>query len=143
MKLEMLATACLLATLTGCDAPGDGIGPEGGVVESRDGRLALDIPAGALDEEVEITIEEIDDLPDDALGPAYRVEPVGLVFSAPVRVVYNFGARGMELDSNDVFLVVERETEWSRLPDRHVFGEEGIVSANTLYLSSFCVIEAP
>jgi hypothetical protein len=143
MKLHALATACLaLATLAGCDATGDGIGPEGGVVVSLDGRLTIDIPEGALEEPVEITIEEAEDLPEDALGPAYRVEPVGIVFEAPVHVLYNYGARGMEIDADDVYLVVEREQEWTKLPDRHVFGEEGIVSATALYLSTFCVVEA-
>lgn len=144
MKLQMIATACLaLATLAGCDAVGDGIGPEGGVVTSRDGRITLDIPEGALEQPVEITIEEAEDLPEDALGPAYRVEPVGLVFDVPVHVVYNYGARGMEVEPADVFLVVEREHGWSKLPDRHVFADDGIISATTVYLSTFCVVEAP
>lgn len=142
MKLSMLATAVLaLATVTGCDPADAGIGPEGGEVASADGRLVVDIPEGALDEHVEITIEEVDDLPDDALGPAYRVYPVGTVFNGPVHVLYNYGARGMEVDPNDVLLVVEREHEWSVMPDRRVFAEEGLVSASALYLSTFCVVE--
>ena len=142
MKLAKLATTCLaLVTLAACDAAGEGIGPEGGVVVSDDGRLTLDIPEGALGDPVEITIEEVDDLPEDALGPAYRVEPVGTVFEGPVQVVYNFGARGMEVDSSDVALVVERGSEWTVMPDRRVYGEEGLVSASALYLSTFCVVE--
>jgi len=142
MKLETLAIAFLaIATFTGCDVAGEGIGPEGGVVVSDDGRLTLDIPEGALDEPVEITIEEVDDLPENALGPAYRVAPVGTAFNAPVQVVYNYGARGMEVDPSDVVLVVERGTEWVVMPDRKVFAEEGLVSASALYLSTFCAAE--
>lgn len=145
MKLEILtacfATMTLAGPLAGCDAAGDGIGPEGGIVESADGRLSIDIPEGALDETVDITIEEVDDLPEDALGPAYRVMPVGTVFNGPVFVVYNYGARGMEVEPDDIVLVVERDGEWSRMPDRHVYAEEGLVSASALYLSTFCVIE--
>ena len=142
MKLATLATAVLAwVTVTGCDAAGDGIGPEGGQVVSDDGRLTIDIPEGALEEPVEITIEEADDLPEGALGPAYRVLPVGTVFEAPVHVLYNYGARGMEVDPDDVELVVEREHEWAVLPDRHVYAEEGIVAASALYLSTFCVVE--
>jgi len=142
MKLHTLAFACLaLVTLVGCDSVGEGIGPEGGVVVSDDGRITLDIPEGALDEAVEITIEEVDDLPEDALGPAYRVLPVGTVFNGPVQVVYNYGARGMDVDPSDVVLVVDRGDEWSVMPDRHVYAEEGLVSASALYLSTFCVIE--
>jgi hypothetical protein len=142
MKLETLAIACLaLVTVTGCDVAGEGIGPEGGVVVSDDGRLTLDIPEGALDEPVEITIEEVDDLPENALGPAYRVGPVGTLFNGPVQVVYNYGARGMAVDPSNVVLVVERGSEWVVMPDRKVFAEEGLVSASALYLSTFCVAE--
>jgi hypothetical protein len=143
MKLATIATVCLaLVGLTGCDSLGDdAIGPEGGVVESADGRLTVDIPEGALDETIEITVEETDDRPEGALGPAYRVLPVGTVFAVPVRVLYNYGAQGMEVADDDVVLVVERGDEWSELPDRHVFADEGIVSASALYLSTFCVVE--
>ena len=144
MKHEILTALLAISTLVaGCDSASGGIGPEGGVVESEDGRLSLDIPEGALDEPVDITIEEVDELPEDALGPAYRVMPVGTVFNGPVSVVYNYGARGMEVDADDVMMVALREEgEWARMPDRHVYADEGLVSASALYLSTFCVIEA-
>ena len=80
-----------------CGGGGDGgkvvIGVEGGVVTSDDGKLALDIPAGALDEEVEITMTAVpvDDLPEELRevsgpGPAYLLEPDGLEFDEPVAV---------------------------------------------------------
>lgn len=143
MNLETLAIACLsLATLTGCDPAGDDVvGPEGGVVVSADGRLTLDIPEGALTDEVEITIEQVDALPPHALGPSYRVLPVGTVFEAPVQVLYNFSAEGMDVDPRDVVLVVERDDGWRELADRHVWEDEDIVSASALYLSTFCAIE--
>lgn len=143
MKLHTIAAACLaLVGLSGCDPLGEhAIGPEGGVVESGDGRLTIDIPAGALEDAIEITVEEARELPEGALGPAYRVLPVGTVFEVPARVLYNYGAQGMEVAADDVVLVVERGNDWSELPDRHVFEDEGIVSATALYLSVFCVVE--
>lgn len=140
MKHALTTALLALATVAGCDPVGEGaIGPEGGMVVSHDERLTIDIPEGALDEPVEITIEEVDSLPEGALGPAYRVLPVGTVFHRPVHVLYNYGARGMEVDP---MLVVEREHEWVPLPDRQVFSDEGIVTASALYLSTFCVVEA-
>lgn len=144
MNLHSIAIACVtLVLFTGCDsASEDAIGPEGGVVVSRDGRFTLDIPEGALDEAVDITIEEVEDLPEDALGPAYRVLPLGTVFNAPVHVLYAYEATGMDVDPDEISLVVERgHHDWSVLADRHVFEDEGIVSASALYLSTFCVIE--
>lgn len=138
----LAATVLAVATLAGCDPVGDDVvGPEGGVVVSEDGRLTIEIPEGALTDAVEITVEMVDDEPGRALGPAYRVEPVGLVFEEPVQVLYHYGADGMQVDPADVALVVERTDGWSELADRHVFEDEAIVSASALYLSTFCVIE--
>ncbi|MEM9461201.1 MAG: hypothetical protein AAGF11_43965 [Myxococcota bacterium] len=143
MSLRPLAAACLAcATLAGCDPTGDDVvGPEGGVVVSRDGRLTLDIPAGALDEPVEILIEEAERLPDSALGPAYAVLPAGTVFNAPVHVIYDYDAAGMDVSPDDITLVVEHTDDWRELADRHVFASERIIAASALYLSTFCVIE--
>lgn len=143
MSLRPLAAACLAcATLAGCDPTGDGeVGPEGGVVVSADGRLTIDIPAGALDEPVEIIIEEAEDLPDSALGPAYAVLPAGTVFNAPVHVLYDYDAAGMDVRPDDIALVVEHTHDWRELADRHVFENERIIAASALYLSTFCVIE--
>jgi hypothetical protein len=140
MKHALTTALFALATVAGCDPLDEGaIGPEGGMVVSLDERVTIDIPEGALDEPIEITIEEVDGLPEGAIGPAYRVLPVGTVFNSPAHVLYNYGARGMEVDP---ILVVEREHEWAPLADRHVFFDEGVVSASALYLSTFCVIEA-
>lgn len=142
MQLRSLATAAVAMTLlAGCDPVGDDVvGPEGGVVVSRDGRLTLDIPEGALSDAVEITIEQVDTLPEGALGPAYRVLPVGTVFEAPVHVLYDYGAMGMEVDVHDIELVARGATEWNRLADRALFEDEDIVSASAMYLSTFCVV---
>ena len=66
------------------------IGPEGGTITSTDGRLTLTFPPGALSEDTEITIRNIDpnELPPefDGLDPdlAYLLEPDGIVFAVPV-----------------------------------------------------------
>ena len=80
MLAARTAFALLLASTiaTGCDAfDGEGIGPEGGVVVSEDGRMSLEVPAGALDETVEITIEVVQG-PEGAASDMYVLEPVGL-----------------------------------------------------------------
>lgn len=139
MKLGTIAAASLaFVTLAGCDAKGeDVVGPEGGVVVSDDGRLTVEIPEGALAVAIEITVEQVDELPPDALGPAYRVRPVGTVFEAPVQVLYNYSAKGMDVDPDDIALVIERTEGWTELPDRHVFEDDHVVSATALYLSTF------
>ncbi|MCH9682982.1 MAG: hypothetical protein K0V04_16215 [Deltaproteobacteria bacterium] len=132
-----LGFCAICATLAGCDPVGDdAVGPDGGVVVSQDGRLTLDIPAGALDDFVEVTIEEVDTLPPGALGPSYRVLPAGTVFNAPVEVLYNYGAPGMDVDPQQVQLVIARADDWNPLPDRMLHDDDPVVSATALYSST-------
>lgn len=139
-SLTVAALAC--AALTGCDPSGDDVvGPEGGTIISRDGRLTLEIPQGALAEAIEIRIEEVEQLPEGALGPAYQVLPVGTVFEAPVHVFYDYGAAGMELSPDQIALVAQKTDRWSMLADRAVYEEDTLVSASSLYLSAFCIVD--
>ncbi len=73
------------------------IGPAGGQVVSGDGLLILDIPAGALPQVEDITIDAVDPATLDpavvALAPtvAYRMSPDGLTFAMPVGVTLDIG----------------------------------------------------
>src|SRR5689334_18354790 len=56
-KISMLAIACA----TGCATQGgETVGTRGGTVISDDGRFSVEIRPGALEEDVDITIEEVD-----------------------------------------------------------------------------------
>lgn len=84
------------------------IGPEGGSVTSRDGKLILDIPAGALDEETEISIKEIE--PDEVaeeiidteqeIESAYELSPDGLEFNLPVSVTTRINDEPVQEDGS-------------------------------------------
>jgi hypothetical protein len=63
LSLLLLAVPVALLALSGCDPSGSltqSVGPGGGTVISSDGMAQLDIPAGALAEDVEITVEAWD-----------------------------------------------------------------------------------
>ncbi|MEM9462147.1 MAG: hypothetical protein AAGF11_48785 [Myxococcota bacterium] len=139
-SLTVAVLAC--AALAGCDPAGDDVvGPEGGTIISRDGRLILEIPQGALAEAIELRIEEVEQLPEGALGPAYQVLPVGTVFEAPVHVLYDYGAEGMDLSPDQVALVAQKTDRWSMLADRTIYEQDSLVSASSLYLSAFCIVD--
>ncbi len=61
------------------------IGSEGGMIETNEG-FQLIVPSGALSENVEITVEALEEDPANAAGPAYLLTPEGLTFSVPVQV---------------------------------------------------------
>ncbi len=60
------------------------IGPAGGQLVSADGLAELVVPAGALDQDVEVSVTTVTEgLPTAAVSSAYDFQPVGLVFAEP------------------------------------------------------------
>ncbi|MBI4605704.1 MAG: DUF11 domain-containing protein, partial [Planctomycetes bacterium] len=86
------------AAFAPCEQPsGLDVTPEaGGTLRSEDGRLTLDVPAGAVAEPVRIRVRKLsfDEIPADIRGgdgppdAAWELEPDGLVFETPIRVRY-------------------------------------------------------
>lgn len=138
--LAALLLASTVAT-TGCDlAAGDGIGRDGGVVVSEDGRMSLEIPAGALADEVEITIEVVAG-PNGSASDLYVMEPMGLVFERPVVVTFDFDAETLGgATADDLSLVAQREADWAYLGDQRVDDEDQTISAALIALSAVTVV---
>lgn len=136
------AALVVTATIaTGCDGfDSDRIGSEGGVVVSEDGRLALEIPEGALDQAVEIRIERLDG-PEGSASDLYVVEPVGLAFARPVLVTYDYDDQILDGRSPEALtMVTHRELGWAYLGDQLVDGEDQTVSASLMALWAVVVV---
>ena len=91
--LRVLLSSALVVSLMACDGSGGTgprtIGAQGGTVRA-DG-VTLDVPAGALDRDVEIAVVPVA-LPSGyrGIGPdAFRFEPAGLRFEMPVTVRFD------------------------------------------------------
>jgi hypothetical protein len=65
---------------------------QGGTFTSSDGRLTLEIPHGAFDQSVDITIAPVTPTPAGALGAVYRIEPEGMHLLKPAKVSIKFSA---------------------------------------------------
>ena len=81
---------------------------EGRTVTSDDGKLTLEIPPGALDEEIAISITAVplEELPEElhllrGAGTGYRLEPDGLTFSKPVTVTLELKRDELEDEPTD------------------------------------------
>ena len=72
------------------------VGPEGGVLASSECGVILNIPAGALKEEITIGIEPITRTNIAAVGQSFRLTPHDVQFEKPVSVTY---AYDLEADS--------------------------------------------
>jgi hypothetical protein len=135
-------TAGLLVAVMGCAGGPDGdtdnvIDSRGGTISSEDGRLTLDVPEGALDAGVAVTISLGDEDPEDAVGPSYQVLPEGTSFRIPATVTYNFDGLDMD-DTSSVLLVVEKNDTWFYMADQAMHSDS--VTASAVYLSSFSVV---
>ena len=137
------AALALVSTVvaTGCDlAVGDQVGRDGGVVLSDDGRMSLEIPAGALDRSVEITITAVPGV-DGSASDLYVMEPMGLVFERPVTVTFDYDGETLgDAEADDLTLVAQREADWAYLGDQLVDDEDQTVSAALMALSAVTVI---
>lgn len=141
MMHRIVAALVAFGALTGCDTAQDGetVGPRGGVVFSDDGRVTLEIPEGALADDVEITIERCDDGPEDAVGPAYEIHPLGTTFTAPATLVYDL-SEDMDVPMDELTVVTHSRDGWTELADLDTDDEDQVIYASVLYLSTYAPV---
>jgi hypothetical protein len=145
----VLGILALSSMLAGCEAEDSKtIGPRGGIVTSADGRVTLEIPAGALDHEVAVSIGEVDDGPEGALGTVYEIEPRFEQLHKPATITFDMtapdveGAEALDLadDMNDVVVVTEHAADWRSLADHEIDEDSETISASVLYFSSYAIV---
>ena len=106
----------LLAFLIVGSCNGDGgsntvtrtVGPDGETIKSADRKLTLEIPAGALDQDTEITIrklnpEDFEEMFRKAPDFAYELSPDGLEFNMPVTATIEQDERATDSEGNITF----------------------------------------
>ncbi len=110
-----LALAAFSLALSACNGDGDGgdVAPAGPTSAARtvisdDSKLSLEIPPGALDEEIAISITAVplEELPEElqvlrGAGAGYRLEPDGLEFGRPVAVTMELRRDELEDEPED------------------------------------------
>lgn len=139
----LLALGCIL--LGACDE-GTTVGPEGGVVISHDGQVVLDIPAGALQSDVQIDVERVDDGPSDALGATYAVEPTGLLLDRPATLSMTIpsspggSADFVRANPSDLAVVTRKGDQWEELADQDLDEPTGSLEASVLFFSTYTVM---
>lgn len=113
----------------------------GGLLISDDGLFSLEVPAGALEQPVDITLEEVGCKQPGLIGICYEMEPLGLPFSRPGRVTYQLDPADLTgIEPSAVTVLTEGEERWAPLPDLHVDVEQEVVTASVVYLSSYAVV---
>jgi hypothetical protein len=105
---------------------------------SGDGHLVLDVPENALEDEIEMFVEETEcNVSDDT---CYRVEPVGTLLGVPAIVSLEYDVEDLgDIEPADLAIAIQKEGSWERLPDRVIDPEEGTISGTTLFLSTIAL----
>ncbi|WP_437736045.1 DUF5050 domain-containing protein [Sorangium sp. So ce1335] len=140
---------------TGDGATGDGAAPgtdatsgsgqfsvdaQGGTFTAEDG-FTIEVPAGAVSAETEITIERVDEAPEGAVGPMYVLGPEGLTFARPITLTLPITLQlKVELGDNTVlgaygFTKKEGSDDFEPLARHDVSRESVVTEADRL--SSF------
>ncbi len=142
-----LMTACGTGD-DGAAIPADpgpkGIGPQGGTVQSPDGKASVTIPEGALPEEVVITISGVSGVLGDPgqIGIAYEFGPNGTFFDLPVtiRIVYEESDLPQGVTEDSLILGTFVDGQWVAVADGQVNAETNTVSGTTDHFSRFATI---
>ncbi len=143
-----LALTALGSLAAGCDqGSGTEVGPEGGLVVSDDGRLTVEVPAGALHDTVHVSIHAVDEGPEGAVR-VYAIEPMGTALVLPAMVEYDWsvsaGSEGLSLEAGsmtDPTLVIERGDQWRQMADRTVDADAQYVAASANYFGIVAVVQ--
>lgn len=81
------------------DAVSITIGSEGGSLQSADGKLEIEIPAGALAEPTEISIQAVSNTSFSGIGNGYRLLPHGKTFQKKATVRFYYGQETRRLSN--------------------------------------------
>lgn len=115
------------------------IGPEGGSLASADGKISLEIPAGALSKAETVGIQEITQQAPGKFGKAFRLSPEGTSFAKPVKIRFAFTAE--ELRGTAIELIrpayQTKEGYWAMPKDWVPNPATGTVTVETTHFSDW------
>jgi hypothetical protein len=124
--------------------PGSGgktIGPAGDKVTSADGRVTLEVPAGAVHGLIPFTIQPSAMAPAGALGMTYDIGPFGTTFLIPARVIFRPSAADAAGGLGTLRVAVHGDGgAWTQLPGAIADTAAGTVLGSTTHLSTFGLV---
>lgn len=113
----------------------------GGSVTSADGRLTLDIPAGALAAATSIGVQPITNTSPNGIGLAYRLEPEGTTFAVPVTLTFHLST-AEALGIASTFVVTQYpDGLWYSLPNQQRDANAQTVSMSASHFSDWSLAE--
>ncbi len=118
------------------------IGPGGGTVRSKDGKLDVFIPKGALDGKVTITIEKLasEEMIPGSIGLAYEVGPSDQLFVRDISLIFHYQDESYSTEDNLRVATVEGAA-WIAITEGGLDTAAKTVTGLTDHLSPYGVVE--
>jgi hypothetical protein len=119
------------------------IGAGGGSVASSDGAFTLNVPAGALAADTDITIQPVTNTAWGGIGASYQLTPDGLTFSQPVELVFDIAPEDLAGSVSEALDVAFQDDAgfWFIVKDGSYDSGSGTFSCTTTHFSSYTAIE--
>lgn len=124
------------------DAVTQAIGPAGGTIESADGALRIEVPAGALAAEQTLSIQPIANHAHGKVSGAFRLGPEDVPFASPVRLTFSFTPEQVLGTSPQLLRVASQNNDgfWELHEQLQLDAEEGIVSVESTHFSDWSLV---
>jgi hypothetical protein len=116
------------------------VGASGGKVATSDGTLTVNVPAGALPGDTQITITEIQAPISGSIGKTYDIGPSGTQFAVPVTLSFAYGDFDlMGADPSSLAAATITGGAWVDLDGNAIDTSAKTVSGTTMHLSPYGV----
>ena len=115
------------------------IGPEGGELNSANGKITLKFPVDAVSQKTEISIQETENTLETGNGNAFQILPEGLQFRKPVKLIIKYSKKEIEGSDPDDLNIITQGTngEWFLNMTSEVDTIKNYISANIKHFSKW------
>ncbi|MBS0380008.1 MAG: hypothetical protein JSS29_16125 [Proteobacteria bacterium] len=113
----------------------------GGSLTSADGRITLQIPAGALAGPTQISVQPITSTVGNGVGAAYRLEPEGTTFAVPVTLTFHLSATEAPALNSTFVATQEANGLWYSQPHQQRDATAQTVSVTSTHFSDWTIAQ--
>ncbi|WP_423736693.1 hypothetical protein [Chitinophaga caseinilytica] len=119
------------------------IGPAGGTLASADNRILLEVPPGAVQTNVQFSIQPVENTLEGSPGKAFRLLPEGVAFTRPVTIRYTPGAEELAgINPEVLFLAYQNKDGYHYLAaNTSIDPATHQLSVQTKHFSDWSIVE--
>lgn len=118
------------------------IDANGGVIQTPDGKIKIEIPAGALEANTSIIIQPITNTNSAGRGQAYRLSPHDVQFKKPVTIIFAYGNAAISTAPEALGISYQRQDGvWMALGGVQLDKTAKTIKINTTHFSDWSLFE--